>query len=207
MRNLFKRFVPHSTPTKIMTSNSSTKDDQQIQKISDEYLTPIVKISENAEDGYFPENVTKLCRIFVEFRAIFESIESKEIRLSTTNDQLRAKMDRYASPILEYLKNYQAGQALPRNQLEESANYFCQFAQNDIKATFEETKRLRQAYEGLMRGLNAEQRPTNAQHNYSMGTGAQFIASNQNNNSGSGFQFNGTVSNFHNNGQDGSRST
>jgi hypothetical protein len=89
-----------------MTSNSSTKDDQQIQKISDEYLTPIVKISENAEDGYFPENVTKLCRIFVEFRAIFESIESKEIRLSTTNDQLRAKMDRYASPILEYLKNY-----------------------------------------------------------------------------------------------------
>jgi hypothetical protein len=42
---------------------------------------------------------------------------------------------------------------------------------------------------------------------YASALEAQFIASNQNNNSGSSFQFNNTVGAFHNNGQDGSRST
>ncbi|CAN9198466.1 unnamed protein product [Alternaria alternata] len=187
MRNLLKRFVPHSTRTRKMQSNNTTEDHQLIRTVLDESLVPVAEAFENTEDGNLPEDVIKLGRVFIEFRAIFES---KEIRLSTINGDSRAEMARCARPILDYLKNHQDNAVLPGRQLEVSATYLYDFAQKHIAASGEETERLRQAYEGLMEDLKDKQKPTNTQHN-KMGDGSisnQFVARNQYNNSGHGFQ-------------------
>ncbi|CAN9367412.1 unnamed protein product [Alternaria alternata] len=145
-----------------MQSNNTTEDHQLIRTVLDESLVPVAEAFENTEDGNLPEDVIKLGQRWL----------AVHVRSSITSRTTKT------TPVL------------PGRQLEVSATYLYDFAQKHIAASGEETERLRQAYEGLMEDLKDKQKPTNTQHN-KMGDGSisnQFVARNQYNNSGHGFQ-------------------
>ncbi|KAH8624471.1 hypothetical protein IG631_21210 [Alternaria alternata] len=178
-----------------MASESTTGNDQLVRDILDGFLAPVVEILEDTDDGDLPEEVRTFGRILKEFKLVFES---KEIRLSTTGDELRENIGSHICPFLDYLKNYQENEAPHRNQLETSAAYLYRLAQVNIILSYEERKPLRQAYQSLVKDFNVGPQPKNAQHN-KMGSGAksnQFVARNQYNNSGHGFQMIGNIRNF-----------